>query len=306
MGLLEDLKIKYKTHKTTLETVPGTKQASNHQSYSKSTVLPGTGHIRGGSWELILIAGVVWLCTKNILWRGHGSGKGLVQGTGWSSAVWRASRVWPNHVRLGRESLAAVRGLGLSVKWKWFSRCTKKMKGREGPPLVIFGFHLFKVKRGWEQQGSLVTWSVGLQHLLPREVNLSCSLFPTPPGEEPEKDKSNLNSHSPTFGERRNPSLFSNSLHKNNFSLHQKQTGTQLGNAAGLSQSKVPEGKSCSCCSLKGDRWQQREITFGIRSGGRDRPPWINKAFPQRALGERPSKQAVHTPPWKLSKGHDC
>ena len=58
-GCWKDLKIKYNTRKTTLETVPGTKQASNHQSYSKSTVLPGTGHIRGGSWELILIAGVV-------------------------------------------------------------------------------------------------------------------------------------------------------------------------------------------------------------------------------------------------------
>lgn len=50
--------IKYNTHKTALKTVPGAKQASNHyHSYNKSTVFPGTGHIREGSWELILISG---------------------------------------------------------------------------------------------------------------------------------------------------------------------------------------------------------------------------------------------------------
>ena len=37
---------------------------------------------------------------------------------------------------------------------------------------------------------------------------------------------------------------------------------------------KWPGGKSCSCCSLKGDKWQQREMTFGIRwGGGREKWP---------------------------------
>ena len=38
-------------------------------------MLPGTGHIRGGAWEPILIAGGVRLFTRNTLWRGHGSGR---------------------------------------------------------------------------------------------------------------------------------------------------------------------------------------------------------------------------------------
>lgn len=38
-------------------------------------MLPGTGHVRGGPWEPILIAGDVGLFTRNTLWRGHGSGR---------------------------------------------------------------------------------------------------------------------------------------------------------------------------------------------------------------------------------------
>lgn len=66
----EDLLFKYNTRKTTLKTMPSTKQGINHYlSYSSPLCFLVQG-LRGGSWKLILIAGAVWLWTKNIPRRG--------------------------------------------------------------------------------------------------------------------------------------------------------------------------------------------------------------------------------------------
>ena len=119
--------------------------------------------------------------------------------------------------------------------------------------------------------------SIGCQHFLLGEVNPSCSLLP---GEEPEEDKSNLNRHSPPLGKGgTHPFLqIPNCLSPQKQFFPPSETDRDTIKQccrAGSVTSEWPGGKSCSCCSLKGDKWQQREMTFGIRWGrwrwGRER-----------------------------------
>lgn len=95
--------IKYSTRKTTLKTMPGTKQSINHyQSYSSPVcfLVQGTR----GSWLLILIAGSVWVGTKDIPRRGFRGGKSWCNGQN-GTEVWEESQERDQTMRPGTESL---------------------------------------------------------------------------------------------------------------------------------------------------------------------------------------------------------
>lgn len=239
-GCWKDLVIKY--NNTTTQNGPensaDTKQANNH-SPRYSNVLPGTGHSSGGSWEFISTAGVVRLCTKNIPWRAHQSGKGLAQ---WAERSWGVPSLesGPNKVRLGRESLAAVEGLRLlpsESDSQGAMRCTKKWKAEKGLLSLFLAFILTQ-KRGWGQHGSQVTCALGSALLT--GGNLSCSLFPTQ-FVRSQRKTTVIPAVTPHLQERWNHLSFQipNRLTLQKQFSPWKQTGTQLSKVIHLAQSKA-------------------------------------------------------------------